>query len=94
MEEWTLTYAEQCQRPFQRPDLSSLLRPVPVVFDLETSGAGRCMPSGCLRRLHALLLVQACQAAGQLVGALLPLPGAGTAPTGAPSAQHAATTRK
>ncbi|KAL4452493.1 hypothetical protein ABPG75_008155 [Micractinium tetrahymenae] len=38
MEEWALTYAEQCERPFARPDASALLCPVPVVFDLETSG--------------------------------------------------------
>lgn len=38
MAEWTLTYAEQCERPFVRPDVPALRRPVPVVFDLETSG--------------------------------------------------------
>lgn len=46
MAEWTLTYAEQCERPFVRPDVPALRRPVPVVFDLETSGEQpRCMCS-------------------------------------------------
>lgn len=66
MGEWTLTYAEQCQKPFQRPDLSTLRQPVPVVFDLETSGETRCtLPASCmpavpLHRNVCLLPMHAC----------------------------------
>lgn len=41
MEEWDLSLEQQQQRPFQPPDPSHLLRAVPVIFDLETSGEGR-----------------------------------------------------
>lgn len=38
MEEWDLTLEQQAQQPFHPPDPTTLLRPVPVAFDLETSG--------------------------------------------------------
>jgi hypothetical protein len=41
-QEWGLTLAQQKQQPFQPPDPSGLRRPVPVVFDLETTG-GFCL---------------------------------------------------
>lgn len=37
-QEWGLTLAQQKEQPFHPPDLSSLGRPVPIVFDLETTG--------------------------------------------------------
>ncbi|EFN54917.1 hypothetical protein CHLNCDRAFT_134628 [Chlorella variabilis] len=41
MEEWDLTLEQQAQQPFHPPDPTTLLRPVPVAFDLETSGLGK-----------------------------------------------------
>ena len=37
--EWGLTYEQQRQQPFEPPDVAGLRRPIPVIFDLETTGA-------------------------------------------------------
>lgn len=49
--EWELSRAEQKQRPFVPPPLTQLQRPVPVVFDLETTGEDIEAVSGWLAGL-------------------------------------------